>query len=85
MKTYIVEPCSVDAAGAQRWLLRCDGAMLATFGTKEAACDAARTLGRIDVLAGGEAEAWLHGCSPSPMRIRLEIVTGNASEATDAT
>ena len=79
LKTYVVEPGFVDAQGAQRWVLRCEGVLLATFGTRETACEAARSLGRLDVLAGRETEAWLHGSGPAPLRIPLGRMAASAS------
>jgi len=63
---YIVEPAPGTPAEGGRWLVRVRSQVIATFRTKEAACKSARTLARLDLLAGREAEAWLFGCRTGP-------------------
>ena len=73
MIQYVVMRNSSPESTEQAWLLVVAGRMLAAFHSHEAACRAAVTLARIDLLSGREADVWLDGCGENNQRIRLRF------------
>ena len=73
MIQYVVMRNGSTAAPEQAWLLVVAGRTLAVFHSHEAACRAAVTLARIDLLSGREADVWLDGCGENNQRVRLRL------------
>jgi hypothetical protein len=83
MMQYLVIRDASGAADDGPWLLLLSGKSLATFQTHEAACRAAVTLARLDLLSGQDAEVWVAGCGEHNQRVKLELDPSKSRRADD--
>ena len=73
MIQYVVMRNASSDGTDRSWLLVAAGRTLAAFHSHEAACRAAVTLARIDLLSGREADVWLDGCGENSQRVELKL------------